>query len=213
MRVLGLALAAALALAAPAQAVPILEEADATDLGEQLAEARERTGVCFGWAVQVDAFDGSAGGLDSGGDDGAGCERALRLTGTVTYASELSESEDAADLRVEATGFPQPLYAAPTALTGRGADDLLGDEDDKALFELAAALPLLAAELDPSLATRLPPVEPGTAAEGAEVGSAGSDWAREHGTQAALGAVLLLGAAFLLLTGRRPKGTSRWTTS
>jgi hypothetical protein len=207
VRVLALAAAAALALAAPAHALPILAEGDARDLDEQLREAGTAMGVCFGWSVQVVDLGGSASGLDAGGAT-TGCERELRLVGEVTYTSESSEAEDSASLGVQAAGFPGATADGLGALTGRGAGDLTGDDDDKALFELAAALPLYAAELDPSLSARLPQVERGAPAPGAQVGSAGSDWVRQHGLKAGLGIGLLLGAAFLILTARRPKGTT-----
>lgn len=204
MRVLLALLALALATAPAAQAAPILDEADATDLAEQLEAARTATGVCFGWSVEVIANDGSPGGTEAGGSPPGACERELVLTGTVVYTSELSESEDSAALRVDARGFPAAGYPAPTALTGRRADDLLGDEDDKALFELVAALPLLAADVDPALAGRLPEVETGGAPADARVGDGGSsDWMRQHGPTALLALGLGGAAAWLIVTGRR----------
>ena len=65
MNVRAVAAAAALALAmlvvpvAPAGAAPILDDGDATELANALAEATEEQGVCYGWEVVVQDDDGS----------------------------------------------------------------------------------------------------------------------------------------------------------
>lgn len=207
MRVLALTVAALLGLATPAHALPILSPADAADLEEQLKEAGDAMGVCFGWSAQI---VGAASGLDAGGALPGSCARSLTLDATITYTSESSESEDSAQAVVAATGFPESVYPPPGELTGRGPGELTGDDDDRALYELVAALPLYAAELDPALGARLPAIEPGTPAEGAQVGKAGSDWLREHGLTLAFGAGLAAAAAFFVLSGlaqRRTRST------
>lgn len=215
------ALLALALLAAPASAERLLlEQADADDLAQQLGEAREATGVCFAWQVQIDAFDGSPSGVDAGSDAGpdqspSGCRGQLSLVGQVQYTSEASEAEDSAGIDVVADGVPAGTVGELEQLAGQEAGDLLGDDDDKALFNLVAALPLLAAQADPQLAARLPELERGGAPADARVRGAGggSDFLRANGAMLGLAVLLGLATAFLLVSGlRRRRAAGRPVT-
>lgn len=186
--------------AAPAAALPILDEADAQELVDDLAEAGEAQGVCYGWAVTVrdeqtrtvaEEVGSSTGGVGVPVDPGA-CARYAYLAGTITYTSASSEYEDSAQVGIES----QPELAGVSS--GIAPNDLLGEADDLALAQAVSRLPLLMIEA--GLADPVP-VEAATEPlpEGEAVSPAsGSDGLRQSGPGLVLGAVVTLaGLAWL----------------
>lgn len=197
-----------------AQAGPgiLLTAEDRVELASTLAEATEESGVCFGYRVDL----GGSGAADrteilsNVGPDRApntsDCPKgALTLQATVTYTSSSSESEDGASFSVAVD--PPSLAGNATArlrdLTGVDGGDLVGNDDDLALRNLTAALPLL---LDDATPAELPAAA-ATAPNGDRLtGSPSSDWLRAHGLGIGIAFVLLLVAVALVaggLIGRR----------
>jgi hypothetical protein len=174
------------ALPAGADAAPLLEDADAQELTQSLAEATEAQDVCYGYAVEVidDSGEGPSG-VERGSNQGpgqaldtAGCARWIQLTGTVLYTSEASDNEDSADAAVDARGFDVDLGDLEDL--GFNAADLAGENGDVVLTNLVGALPVLAASRG------APPVEPelgtGTRAPNGDrpTGTIRPDWLGEN---------------------------------
>jgi hypothetical protein len=192
------------ALPAPV-AEPILAPDDAAELANALADATAEQDVCYGWVVTVnDNWEGRYSGADVGSNGGVGitvddlayCSRWVEFVATITYTPESSEAEDDASFSV-VSNFTD---IDPGTLGDLGIDEgaLLGDNDDLAIYNATAALPVLVA--DAGLA---PPVtaEPATTAPPANdrlTGSPGSDFLRTYGPRLALAAVLLVAGAALL---------------
>lgn len=130
----------------------LLEEGDAIELANKLAEATEDQDICYGWSVTVHDQDRGTF-FDQGSSLGPtvsplepGCAPAVVFVADLVYTSELSESSDSASLRVDTNlaGFSVTGDDfAPFGVTGRS---LLGDNDDVALINAVSALPLLVAE-------------------------------------------------------------------
>ncbi len=193
-----------------AQAAPLLEDADAQELAQSLAEATEAQGVCYGYAVEVidDSGEGPSG-VERGSNRGpgqpldtAGCARWIQLTGTVIYTSEASDSEDSAQAAVDARGFDVDLGDLEDL--GFDAADLAGENGDVVLANLVGALPVLAASRG------APPVEPelgtGSRAPNGDrpTGTIRPDWLGENFGLLILSLVVALGGlAWLLSTFRR----------
>lgn len=177
----------------------LLEEGDAVELANKLAEATEEQDVCYGWIVNVDdqdrgffTDDGSSLGPTTSPTDPT-CTPSVVFVADLIYTSELSESTDSASIRVESTlpGFQLTGDDfAPFGVNGRA---LLGDNDDVALVNAVSALPLLVAE-----AGLAPPVQPeqttGTipAADG-PTGGGGSDRLRTYGSLYFLAITMIVG--------------------
>lgn len=145
------AAAASLIVPAPAGAVPLLEEGDAIELANKLAEATEEQDVCYGWSVQVQDDGGGLSGVEQGSSFGPGrspyqpeCTPFVRFTASVRYTSEASESTDSASYTVESN---LPGFDART-LGGLGVSEagLLGENDDLVIANATALLPALVAE-------------------------------------------------------------------
>lgn len=192
-----LAVTALACLAPPATAAALLEPADATELAQQLAEAQDEQGVCYGWGV---AGDVETVGSSTGGPgvflapDPAKCPRGfVLLRARVIYECSSCDNGDQADVRIEAS-IPRPPTPAELASLGFAPDSLAGDDDDQALVEMVGALPLLVAE------HRQAPFVEYEAAGGADVpaadratGSPGSDLIRAVAPAAGLGVLFILG--------------------
>lgn len=200
MRRLGALAAAAALLAAPAgaSALPLLSSADAEELAVVLADAEEVQGICYGWSIRIDDSSGGLSGLETGSSRGPGvavdrftegCDRYAVITGSVTYTSESSESEDSSSLGVD-TNLGEPVSEGGLERLGLTGGDLLGGSDDVALINMASALPLLAAEAG---AAPFVPYQSNTTplrADEVPTGSPGSDWWRKFWPYAIVGAVL-----------------------
>lgn len=188
-------LVVAVAPAAPAAALPVLESADAEELVTLLAEATEEQDVCYGWRIQVDDQSGASSGVDQGSNLGLdrgpeSCARFVQLVGQIRYTSESSESEDSASWRVE-TNIPTGPGTPDLERAGYSAGALVGAREDEALFNATLALPVLTAEAGaaPPIAAApdAQPVAPGDM----PTGRSGSDWLRQNGEVLALGGVVV----------------------
>ncbi len=223
------ALVAGAATAGPAAALPILEEGDAIELANKLAEAMDEQDICYGWVVNI---SGEVGGTFNSPDQGsslgpdrdpfdAACTPSVVFVADLLYTSELSEASDSADFRVETT---LPLTISDSELARFGVTDaaLLGENDDLALTNAVSALPALVAEA--GLAPPVP-IEPSTGSTpngDRPTGGAGSDRLRTYwplylvaALVALAGVAWLLGALVLRSNDRRQALPARagFTTS
>lgn len=221
MRALVLA-AALLAVLAPGAPAAVLAEEDAAELANALAEATAEQKVCYGWSFEVsDQGSGTEDGPEVGSNLGPGvpvdparpeCGRFAVLTGNVTYASELSESEDAAFWTIE-SNLPDPPTTAQLADLGYGEGDLLGDQNDLAIINATGALPALVAETGIAGAVPFETERRAAGVSGRPTGDQGSDFLRQNGTLLALCALLVVVGLGLLWRARRlaPTRPSRLT--
>ena len=194
----------------------LLDAPDRVELAQSLADATSETGVCFGYELRVSG-SGTTGGdesLSSGGPNvavdempAASCPRGrLRLEVSLRYTSESSESEDSASYYVIASGLDGAQRAGSTAalkdLTGVDDGALLGDQDDLALRNLTAALPLLLGDAAPA-----EEAQPAAAAPNGDrlTGSPGGDWMREKGVTVVVAAVILVIAVLVAWAGWRAR--------
>lgn len=211
-------------LATPAAALPVLEEADAVELANSLAEATAEQDICYGWQVRVDDQGGGASGIDAGSNlgpttpvDPAACDRYVVFDADIVYTSELSDREDAAAFTVLSNIAGAP-GAAELREVGISTAALLGDDDDAEVGDAVLALPaLVAAEgLAPFV-----PAEPNTgtipAADGPTGSPGQSDWLRQNGAGVLGGGALIVAglgwAAWSAFGATRTTGTTSTTRS
>ncbi len=220
-----------LALAAPgARATPLLDEGDAVELAQSLAEATEAQGICYGWAVAVEDQTGGPSGLDEGSNLGpdvpltaqsAGCERRVVLQGQVVYTCESCEGEDASAADVQGS-FPQAPTLADVEELGFDAGSLKNDDGDTVLVNMVGALPLLTASA--GAAEPVPLDTEGAPQPGPEDVATGTpstpDWLRDSAGVLALCLALIVAGLLWLLKLRRdgradptPRRENPWTTS
>lgn len=176
----------------------LLAAADRVELASSLAEATSESGVCFGYAVDLDNAGApqqdavSSAGPNQRAAAGPSCPKgAIELQVSLTYTCGSCESEDSASWSVVST---VPGLSSGTVrsrleqLSPLSSGDLLGNDDDKALRDATAALPLT---LDDAV-----PAEPAKqeAAPGGDhlTGKPGSDWLRANGIGMAVSIVVLL---------------------
>lgn len=217
MRRLALSLAILAALvAAPSASAQLLEEADAAELAQSLADAFEDQGVCYGWRVEVND-ETASDFVDVGSSFGPGkalaegpepCTKSVVLVGRVFYTSETSEAEDSAFYAIE-SNLTKPPTVEELEDLGHGADGLLGEQDDEALFNAVGALPLLVADhgeakpvgFEPG--SNLPPEQAGK-----PTGNQGNDFLRENWAPLIICLLLVFGGAIwfvnALRAGRTP---------
>jgi len=215
VRLPALVLAAVLlALATPAaHATPLLEEADAAELAQSLAEATAAQGICYGWSVAVEDQTGGPSGLDEGSGLGpdvpltAGspnCERSVVLQGQVVYTCETCEGEDSSAADVRAT-FPQAPTLADVEELGFDAGGLSGEDGDTVLINMVGALPLLTASA--GAAEPVPVNTEGAPRPGPDDVATGRpstpDWLRDSAGTLALCAALIVGGLLWFLKLRR----------
>lgn len=184
---------------APAGALPILDEGDAIELANKLAEATEEQGVCYGWSVEVRDDGGSLSGTDTGSSLGPGrspydpaCTPYVIFRANLHYTSEASEASDSAGYSIDSNlpGFD------PRRLEGLGISDssLLGGNDDIVVANATALLPGLVAEQ--GLAPPIPIEETaGTTIPASDrpTNTPGSDLWRTHWAAYSFAGLLLLG--------------------
>ncbi|WP_026910841.1 hypothetical protein [Patulibacter minatonensis] len=188
----------------------LLDAADRVELAQTLAEATDDTDVCFGYQVSLSG-SGAADRdevLSNDGPDqrpgGPSCAKGYVVVNvSLNYTSSSSESEDSAGWSV-VTDVPGLTGSEATkrleGLTGVSDGDLLGNDDDLALRNLTAALPLVLDGAEPAEETAVAPT--GAAPNDDRLtGSPGSDWIRAHGVGIAIAVGLLLVALFLLVRG------------
>ena len=214
----GFVVAAALLLAfvvaaspstASAQAVrALLEEGDAIELANKLAEATEDQDVCYGWIVEIQDDDlgfvgeqgSSFGPLASPADPA--CAPSVVFVAQLHYTSELSEASDSASIRVDSTlpGFTLTGEDfAPFGVNGRA---LLGENDDVALVNAVSALPLLVAEA--GLAPAVQPEQTTGTIPAADrpTGGGMSDRLRTYGSFYFLAITMIVGGLVWLVVAR-----------
>lgn len=142
------ALTGLVTLASPAAAGPILEEADAAELAQLLADAADEQDICYGWTLTIQDRQNGVLITDVGSSTGGPgarlvpsmCEQYAELVVEGVYTDDFEEAEDSASYSINSTFLP-----SDTSL-GVSGDDFVGDNDDVALFDAAAQLPALAAE-------------------------------------------------------------------
>ena len=186
----------------------LLEEGDAVELANKLAEATEEQGVCYGWVVSINDQDrgyfgeqGSSLGPSTSPTEPA-CKPSVVFVAELLYTSEMSESSDSATIRVDSTlpGFSLTGDDfAPFGVNGRA---LLGENDDVALVNAVSALPLLVAE-----AGLAPPVQPeqttGTIpAADKPTGGGTSDRMRNYGSLYFLAITMIVGGLAWFVVAR-----------
>ncbi|CAB4906875.1 unannotated protein [freshwater metagenome] len=208
----------------------LLSAEDRVELATTLAEATTETGTCFVYVVSLANYSGASrqetlsnAGPDKAPTTGSCPKGIVALRVNLTYTSSSSESEDSASYSVTSSGAPGVSFDAEAELkdlTGVDEKDLLGDDDDLALRNLAAALPLL---VDGATPAEL--AAPAAKAPNGDrlTGSPGGDWARAHGVGIAIAfAVLVLGGVLLAVgllsrrqadRPRRPGGRRRPTSA
>lgn len=177
----------------------LLEEGDAIELANKLAEATEDQGVCYGWLVSIDDQDrgfladqGSSLGPTVSPNDPA-CTPSVVFVAQLLYTSELSDASDTASIRVDSTLPGLDLTGddfAPFGVNGRA---LLGEKDDVALVNAVSALPLLVAEA--GLAPAVQPEQTTGTIPAADrpTGGGMSDRMRTYGSLYFIGILLILG--------------------
>lgn len=192
----------------------LLEAADRVELAQSLAEATEESGVCFGYRLTLGSTLEvlSNAGPNRGPDQARDCQEGrVELQVSIVYTAESSEAEDSASFRV-LTDVPGLTGSAATRrlrdLSGVDEGDLLGEDDDLALRNATAALPLL---LDGATPAELPAPSTTAATPNGDrlTGSPASDWIRAHGLGIGVAVALLVLALVLLvvgLVGRRQSG-------
>ena len=210
-RLVVIAVAAAATVLAPAAgATPILDQGDAEELAGVLAEAEAQQDVCYGWRVMIDdqalgvdrIEEGSSRGVD---ETAFTCEAYVVFTAILTYTPESSEASDRATFAVSSN-----LANAPTEgdLRRIGVDGsrLLGNDDDRALYDAVVALPALAAERGLAPPVSLEENREALPAGDRPTGETGSDWLRTNADPLAIALIVLLGglawAAWIVLFRR-----------
>jgi hypothetical protein len=204
-----------LLVASPAaRATPLLDEGDAIELAQQLAEATEIQGVCYGWSVSVDDQSGGGpSGVDAGSNLGPdvpltaetpNCERQVVLVGQVLYTCESCEGEDASVADVQGS-FPQAPTLADVEALGFDDTALKDDDGDTELVNMVGALPLLTSSA--GAAEPVPIEQEGAARPGPDDvptgGPSTPDWVRDSAGALALCALLILGGLLWFLKLRR----------
>ncbi|MGI8441236.1 MAG: hypothetical protein ACR2NV_13755 [Thermoleophilaceae bacterium] len=215
-----LAVLALLLLPGASLGAPLLEEPDAVELAQTLAEATAEQQVCYGWEVAVDDQSGEgAGGVEAGSSAGPGapldrasCPRWAIFQGGVSYTSESSESEDSAEIAID-SNLARPPTVSQLEDLGYSEDDLLGDIDDQAVIDMTNALPLLVAEAGEAPYIPFePPTEPVPASDRPNDGP-GSDWLRNYWWLPVLLLAGLGGVAYLAVKALMGRGTPPTTGS
>lgn len=220
------ALLAATALTIPpaaAHASPLLDDVDATELAQSLAEATAAQGICYGWRVEVADDSGGTSGIDagsgagpnrpvadpsvaralqqreSGGSIAPDCRRTVELTGDVLYTCESCEAEDSSRITVTSS-FPDGPTEGDLEDLELRVDDMHADDGDEVLASLVGALPLVAASNGSA------PAVPGEvnrqpipAADEAQDTPATPDWLRDSWLALTCLLVLMAGGAAWLV--------------
>ncbi|MEJ7797357.1 MAG: hypothetical protein WKF42_02575 [Solirubrobacteraceae bacterium] len=213
-RAIGLAIALALVLAAPAHA-GILADEDATELAQSLAEAQQEQDICYGWSIGNNFDDTGDVGSSTGGPgstpvtDTPQCMKGhVVLDGFIDYACNSCESEDSARVSIN-SNLPDPPTVKDLEALGLKAGELTGDKDDTTLVNMVNALPLLAADRGNAPYVDYEPAAEVPAADHA-TGTPGSDLLRDSWIWLVLcGALMLAGPGFYLYKrAQTPKPTA-----
>ena len=146
-----LAIAVALLVLLPAgtaRAQGIMEPADQAELAQSLADAQAEQDVCYGWDVTLNGVRADAGSSTAGPGrplSPGECAKWAVLVADIVWTCDSCEAEDSAAFDVRSNLGDAPTREDLLAL-GYSDGDLVGEEDDVALFEMVGALPLLAAQ-------------------------------------------------------------------
>lgn len=207
-----IALAVVLLLLAPSSPVnaAILAPEDATELANTLAEASAEQGVCYGWNISVNDYSGSGeDGPDIGSNLGPGrpvgagsgdCEKWVVLTGSVTYTSDSSESDDSAYWSID-SNLSNPPRSSELKDLGYDEGDLTGDKNDVTLINAVGALPALVADHGEAEALPFETSTQPANVQGAPTNAPGNDFVREYGVMLALFGLILAGGLVWLAFG------------
>ena len=185
-------LAGLVALALPTTAVAqldqtrheILGDDGAVELAQQLAEATEEQGICYGWRVLVgnegdlSTERGSNFGPDRGIETGP-CRRKAEIVGEVSWTCGSCEPEDSSSFHVEANFRGAPTKDQIRDLGLEGGNLHKGDGDE-VLAAMAGSLPVIAASN--GVAEAVPAqlnTRPIPAADKPENSPSTPDWLRE----------------------------------
>lgn len=209
IRAIVLGLLLLVVLAQPAAATPLLEDGDAAELAQSLADATDEQDICYGWAVQVQDGSGGPSGQETGSSLGPGrsgsaalatCKRYVVLTGVVRYTCSSCEGEDSASIRVTSNVAGAPTEQDLNDLGFKGGD-LANDDGDVVLINMVGALPLITASkgiADPVLVEATPTVVPG-ASDGPTNSPSTPDWLRDSWLSLSALLILVAGGAFWLI--------------
>ena len=194
-------------LAHPAAAAPLLEDGDAAELAQSLADASDEQDICYGWQIDVQDDSGGPSGQEIGSNLGPGrlvsaaagsCKRTVVLEGVVSYTCDSCESEDSASVRVRSSVPGGPTFEDLEDLGLKGGD-LTKDTGDVVLINMVGALPLIVASK--GAATPVP-VEPSTVVPAASDGPTNRpstpDWLRDSWLALSALLILVAGGAFWL---------------
>jgi hypothetical protein len=198
----------------------VVDAGDRTEIAQSLAEATTDTGVCFGYVLQLtgvtfgspDLEQVSNGGPDVEPGTGSCPKGTVSAQITINYTSESSEREDSASVGVTSTVPGLSSGVARQRLDDLDLldeGDLLGNDDDLAVRNLAVALPLT---LNDAVPAEEAPVAAAAPNGDRLTGSPGSDWMRAHLLTVLIGSVLLVGAVIAIVIGwlgRRASGPQR----
>lgn len=198
-----LAVALILASAAPASAEPLLSPDDAADLAQTLAEAQAEQGICYGWSVLVDSIGEETGSSIAGPGqplfDPDKCQKgSVVLSGGIDYTGQYDDAEDSAEIQILSTGIDGPSVRDLERL-GLKASDLVGEQDDQALFDMVGALPLLVAESGAAPYVEYEPAGLDVPATDRPTNKPTSDFVRTALPILGLGVALILAGLFWLL--------------
>lgn len=206
----------AIIIAPAAQARPVLEDADSDELAQVLADATEAQGVCYGWVVQVVDGSGGPSGVDAGSDKGPGapvgfaCPKYVELQAGIEFTCDSCESEDSANLRINANFAGAPTTGDLEEL-GFSGDDLTHDDNDVVLTNMVGALPLITASNGAAMPVPgLDPAEADKPAAGdVPTGTPSTpDWLRETGPRLVVFLLLAGGGAVWLVRLRARRSDS-----
>lgn len=198
-----LAVGFVLLAARPASAGPLIDEPDAVELANGLADATAEQGICYGWKVDIN--DRGTFLVDVGSNLGptvpvaleAGCDKWVELHVRYTWTSETSEAEDSVDYSVESN-----LAGAPNTVdlrrVGFGDGTFLRDED-VAVINASLALPTLVAESGLAPEVRLEENTGTIPAADRPTPVGDSDLMRQYGWAFATFGLLLFGAVVWLV--------------
>jgi len=213
------AVRAATLLPAVAAARPIIDDGDAAELAQELAEATAAQQVCYGWNIRVQDFGGSEEGIEAGSSQGPGapldrsqCQRFVELVGEITYTSETSDAEDSASWRIE-SNLGRPPTIREIEDLGYDTGDLLGDRDDEELINAVGALPRLVADHGEARSVAFEPNRQPVPPQDRPTGSPGNDFLRQNGATVVICLLLVLGGLAWgfarLRSGGKPSYPSR----
>jgi hypothetical protein len=170
-------------LSVSAQTAPtdsFLGDAEAAELANELADAKEELDACFGWEVLINNSPVSIGSNGGPGVSveslGTECVESAVLTVTLYYTSEADEANDSASYSLISNVSGAPSTSEMAAAADVSESSFLGENDDDALVRSMLVVPLLIGEVRSSSGEAIEFAVPETAAITDTVnGSPGND--------------------------------------